>query len=51
MPRVDVTERTATNNVFVIEITEIPAFLLDGGFVAATREAGYLFTDVLQRII
>jgi D-alanine-D-alanine ligase len=48
--RVDV--RTDSNdNVFVIEINGNPCISPDGGFVAATREAGYPFTDVLQRII
>jgi D-alanine-D-alanine ligase len=48
--RVDV--RTDNNdNVFVIEIYGYPCISPDGGFVAATREAGYPFTEVLQRII
>jgi len=48
--RVDV--RTDNNdNVFVIEINGNPCISPDGGFVAATREAGYPFTEVLQRII
>ena len=48
--RVDV--RTDSNdNVFVIEINGNPCISPDGGFVAATREAGYAFTEVLQRII
>jgi D-alanine-D-alanine ligase len=48
--RVDV--RTDGNdNVYVIEINGNPCISPDGGFVAATREAGYPFTDVLQRII
>jgi D-alanine-D-alanine ligase len=48
--RVDV--RTDNNdNVFVIEINGNPCISPDGGFVAATKEAGYPFTDVLQRII
>ena len=48
--RVDV--RTDRNdNVFVIEINGNPCISPDGGFVAATREAGYPFTEVLQRII
>ena len=48
--RVDV--RTDGNdNVFVIEINGNPCISPDGGFVAATREAGYPFTEVLQRII
>jgi D-alanine-D-alanine ligase len=48
--RVDV--RADTNgNIFVIEINANPCISPDGGFVAATRQAGYPFTDVLQRII
>ena len=48
--RVDV--RTDSNdNVYVIEINGNPCISPDGGFVAATKEAGYPFTDVLQRII
>jgi D-alanine-D-alanine ligase len=48
--RVDV--RTDRNdNVFVIEINGNPCISPDGGFVAATREAGYQFTEVLNRII
>ena len=48
--RVDV--RTDSNeNVFVIEINGNPCISPDGGFVAATKEAGYHFTEVLQRII
>jgi len=38
-------------NVYIIEINGNPCISPDGGFVAATREAGYPFTDVLQRII
>jgi D-alanine-D-alanine ligase len=48
--RVDV--RTDSNdNVYVIEINGNPCISPDGGFVAATIEAGYPFTEVLQRII
>ena len=48
--RVDV--RTDSNdNVFVIEINGNPCISPDGGYVAATRESGYPFTVVLQRII
>jgi D-alanine-D-alanine ligase len=44
--------RTDSNdNVFVIEINANPCISPDGGFVAATREAGYDFIDVIQRII
>jgi D-alanine-D-alanine ligase len=39
------------NNVFVIEINANPSISPDSGFVAAAKEAGYTFTDVLQRII
>jgi D-alanine-D-alanine ligase len=38
-------------DVFIIEINGNPCISPDGGFVAATREAAYPFTDVLQRII
>jgi D-alanine-D-alanine ligase len=48
--RVD--SRTDSNdNVFVIEINANPCISPDGGFVAATRQAGYPFIDVIQRII
>jgi D-alanine-D-alanine ligase len=48
--RVDV--RADNNgNVFVIEINANPCISPDGGFVAATRQAGYTFTEVLGRII
>jgi D-alanine-D-alanine ligase len=48
--RVDV--RTDSNdNVFVIEINGNPCISPDGGFVAATKEGGYQFTEVLNRII
>jgi D-alanine-D-alanine ligase len=44
--------RTDSNdNVFVIEINANPCISPDGGFVAATREAGYPFTEVIKRII
>jgi D-alanine-D-alanine ligase len=39
------------NNVFVIEINANPCISPDGGFVAATRQAGYTFKEVIQRII
>jgi D-alanine-D-alanine ligase len=39
------------NNIFVIEINANPSISPDSGFVAAAKEAGYTFTDVLQRII
>lgn len=38
-------------NIFVIEINANPCISPDGGFVAATMQAGYPFTYVLQRII
>lgn len=48
--RVD--SRTDNNgNVFVIEVNANPCISPDGGFVAATKEAGYPFTEVIQRII
>ncbi len=39
------------NNPFVIEINANPCISHNGGFVAATEEAGYKFTEVLNRII
>ena len=39
------------NNVYVIEINANPCIQPNGGFIAATRAAGYDFTYVLQRII
>ena len=48
--RVDV-RTNGDGNVFVIEINGNPCISPDGGFVAATREGGYAFTEVLQRII
>ncbi len=39
------------NNPYVIEINANPCISPDGGFVAATVEAGYEFTEVLERII
>jgi D-alanine-D-alanine ligase len=41
----------SNNNVFVIEINANPCISPDGGFVAATKQAGYAFSDVIQRII
>jgi D-alanine-D-alanine ligase len=38
-------------NIYVIEINANPSISPDSGFVAAAKEAGYTFTDVLQRII
>jgi D-alanine-D-alanine ligase len=44
--------RTDKNdNVFVIEINANPCISPDGGFVAATKEGGYSFIDVIKRII
>jgi D-alanine-D-alanine ligase len=44
--------RTDSNeNVYVIEINANPCISPDGGFVAATKEAGYPFIDVIKRII
>jgi len=48
--RVDV-RTDSSDNVFVIEINGNPCISPDGGFVAATKEAGYQFTEVLQHII
>ncbi|MCX6326802.1 MAG: ATP-grasp domain-containing protein [Bacteroidia bacterium] len=48
--RVDV-RTDSSDNVFVIEINANPCISPDGGFVAATKEAGYPFIEVLQRII
>jgi D-alanine-D-alanine ligase len=48
--RVDV-RADGNGNIFVIEINANPCISPDGGFVAATRQAGYPFTTVLQRII
>lgn len=41
----------SNNNVFVIEINANPCISPDGGFVAATKQGGYAFSDVIQRII
>jgi D-alanine-D-alanine ligase len=41
----------SSENVYVIEINANPCISPDGGFVAATKEAGYPFLDVIQRII
>jgi D-alanine-D-alanine ligase len=41
----------AGENPFVIEINANPCISPDGGFVAATKEAGLDFNKVLQRII
>lgn len=48
--RVDM--RVDSNNIpYVIEVNANPCISPNGGFVAATHEAGYLFTDVLKWII
>jgi D-alanine-D-alanine ligase len=39
------------DNPYVIEVNANPCISPNGGFVAATHEAGYKFTDVLQWII
>jgi len=41
----------SNGNIFVIEVNANPCISPDGGFVAATRQAGYPFEHVLQRII
>jgi D-alanine-D-alanine ligase len=41
----------SNENVYIIEINANPCISPDGGFVAATREAGYSFSEVIQRII
>jgi D-alanine-D-alanine ligase len=38
-------------NIYVIEINANPCISPDGGFVAATKQAGYDLKDVLRRII
>ncbi len=48
--RVDV-RADGNGNIFVIEINANPCISPDGGFVAATLQAGYPITTVLQRII
>jgi D-alanine-D-alanine ligase len=39
------------NNPYVIEVNANPCISPNGGFIAATHEAGYKFTDVLKWII
>jgi D-alanine-D-alanine ligase len=48
--RID-TRVDSDNNVNVIEINANPCIAPDGGFVAATEEAGYNFKNVVERII
>jgi len=38
-------------NIYVIEVNANPCISPDGGYVAATRQAGYSFDYVLQRIL
>jgi D-alanine-D-alanine ligase len=48
--RVDM--RVDSNNIpYVIEVNANPCISPDGGFVAATQEAGYNFNQIIQRII
>jgi D-alanine-D-alanine ligase len=39
------------NNIYVIEINANPCIMPECGFLAATRENGYTFPQVMQRII
>jgi D-alanine-D-alanine ligase len=48
--RVDV-RVDAANNIYVIEINANPCIQPNGGFVAATKQGGYTFPQVMQRII
>lgn len=48
--RVDV-RVDSDNNPYIIEVNANPCISPNGGFVAATHEAGYKFTDVLRWII
>ncbi len=48
--RVDV-RTNSKDDVFIIEVNANPCISPDSGFVAATKQAGYPFIDVLQRII
>lgn len=41
----------SNNNIFVIEVNGNPCISPNGGYVAATKQGGYPFTTVLQRII
>jgi D-alanine-D-alanine ligase len=41
----------SNNNVYVLEVNANPCISPDGGFVAATIEAGYSFHQVIRRII
>lgn len=38
-------------NVFVVEVNANPCISPEGGFVSATKQGGYSFTEVLSRII
>jgi len=38
-------------NPFVLEINANPCISPDGGFIAATKQAGYKFTEVLEKIM
>lgn len=48
--RVDV-RTDSDNNVYVIEVNANPCISPDSGYVAATKQGGYKFTEVLQRIL
>ena len=48
--RVDV-RIDSEENVYVIETNANPCISPNGGYVAATRQAGLTFTEVVQRII
>jgi D-alanine-D-alanine ligase len=48
--RVDV-RTDSKDNVYVIEINANPCISPDSGFVAAIKEAGYTFSEVIKRII
>ena len=50
MPEVD-SRVDKDSNVFVIEINANPSISPDSGFIAAAKEAGYSYTDVIHRII
>lgn len=48
--RVDV-RTDSDNNVYVIEVNANPCISPDSGYVAATKQGGYKFTEVLGRIL